>query len=217
MNVLTSGTSIFSAAVMTCLRWPMTSLAMLGVRVERVRVVAQPGDRQALRRRSRRRAPLPARRTGSRRRCGTCRRSGGPAPSARGQQAISMLSKPLRRRPVDDVHQRRLGERRGQQAEPHRAILRGHGPGGRSAGRRVVRRRPSGPRGRCGRSPRRRASRRGRRRRSGSRAGRRAARLPRRRTRPGNGRRTCRRSPRRGRPAGPTPPARRHPSGPGCG
>ena len=48
MNVFTSGTSIFSAASMTCLRWPMTVGAVLGVRVERVRVEAEAGDRQAL-------------------------------------------------------------------------------------------------------------------------------------------------------------------------
>ena len=30
MNVLTSGTSIASAAVMTCLRWPMTSARCAG-------------------------------------------------------------------------------------------------------------------------------------------------------------------------------------------
>ena len=45
--------------------------------------------------------------------------------SVRGQQAISRTSKPFAARPVGDLHERRVGERRGQQAELHRA----HPPG----------------------------------------------------------------------------------------
>ena len=94
MNVLTSGTPIASAAVMTCLRWPMTSAAMGGVGVERVRVVAEPGDGEALR------GDLVddlGRLAGGQVRdvdvaVPAYRRVG---PEVRGQQAISMLSKPL--------------------------------------------------------------------------------------------------------------------------
>ena len=50
MNVLTYGTPIASAAVMTCLRWPMTSARCAGIGMEGVRVVAESGDGEALRR-----------------------------------------------------------------------------------------------------------------------------------------------------------------------
>ena len=95
MNVLTSGTPIFPAAVITCFRWRDDLRPMRGVRVQRVRVEAEAGDRQALGGRSRRGSRSPAPRTGWRRRCGWCRRSGGSGPAARGQQAISRTSKPL--------------------------------------------------------------------------------------------------------------------------
>ena len=67
----------------------MTMSRWARVRVERVRVEAEAGDDEPalahLRRRSRR--PRPS--TGSRRRCGSCRRSAGVGPVACGQQAIS--------------------------------------------------------------------------------------------------------------------------------
>ena len=63
--------------------------------MERVGVIAEARDRQALRCDLVGELDRLGRPTGSRRRCGSCRRSVGSARSPRGQQAISMLSKPL--------------------------------------------------------------------------------------------------------------------------
>ena len=50
MNVFMNGTPIFAAASMTCLMWAMAGSRTSRVGVQRVRVVAEAGDRQALRR-----------------------------------------------------------------------------------------------------------------------------------------------------------------------
>ena len=68
---------------------------MVRVGVERVRVVAETRDRQALGGDLVRRSPWPGSPTGSRRRCGMCPAYRRVGPVVRGQQAISMLSKPL--------------------------------------------------------------------------------------------------------------------------
>ena len=82
-------------------------LAMLGIGMERVRVVAETGDGQALRPRSRRRARRPRPPTGSRRRCGWCRRSGGSArwcaASRRSRCSRSRWRPSSRRRPSSGV------------------------------------------------------------------------------------------------------------------
>ena len=144
MNVLTSGTPIFSAAVDDVLEVADDLVAVLGVGVERVRVVAQPGDRQALGRDlvdDLRRLPGGQVRDVD---VATCRRSGGSARSARGQQAISRTLEAGRRGPVGHVHERRLGERGGQEAELHRACLRGDGRAAATAsGRSTSTQRPS--------------------------------------------------------------------------
>jgi hypothetical protein len=97
------------------------ALAMLGVGVERVRVVAQARDREALggdltgELRSLRGRQV--RHVDVRRACVASDRSVGARP-ARDLDALEAVD----RGPVDDVHQRRLGEGRGQQPEPHRAM-----------------------------------------------------------------------------------------------
>ena len=134
MNVLTSGTSIFSAAAMTCLRWPMTCAAMRRVGMERVRVVAEAGDRRGPSPRSRRRSRSPA--LGGQVRdvdVAACRRSGG---SARSSAASRRSRGPRSRSPAVQSAtsvERRLGERRGQEAEPHRAAT-SCAAGGRAGG-----------------------------------------------------------------------------------
>ena len=143
--------------------------AVLRVGVERVGVEAEAGDRRGPWPRSRRRSPSPARRTGWRRRCGSCPRSGGSGRSRVGQQAISRTSKPAPAAQSATSMQRRLGERGGQEAELHRGCSsavarRGH----RVARRRHVRPRPSAGARALERPRRRPASPRGRRRRSRS-------------------------------------------------
>ena len=77
-------------------------LPMRRIRMQRVRVVAQPGDRQALARESRRRSRSPATPRGPRHRCGTCRRSGGSARSSaasRRSRCFRSRWRPSSRRP----------------------------------------------------------------------------------------------------------------------
>ena len=183
----------------------MTCVAVGRIRVERVRVEPEAGDRQALRgdlvddlgRLARRqvgdvdvaRAGVAPGRPG---RVAASRRSRGPR---------SRWRPPSRRPP--SAASRGTG-RSGSRASSSRLQ-------GMAWGRRLPasgRRRPSDPRGRSRRWRRRRASRRGRRRTWHRQVARPGDRRRRRRRRHGRGRRTCRRSPRRGRPAGPTPSVR---------
>ena len=177
----------------------MTASRCVGVGMERVRVEAEAGDGQALRLDLGADVPRLARRQV---RDVDVARAGVAAGRAGRLRPAGDLEdlEAARGGPVGDLHERRLRERRGQEPELHRAASVVTGCGG--SGPRCDRRRPSVPRGRCGRWPRRRASRRGRRRTWGSRGGRRAPRPPRPRRRRGSVHRRCRRSPRRGRPAG---------------
>ena len=167
MNVLTSGRSIFSAAVDDGLEMADDRRPVLGIGVERVGVEAEAGDRQALGLDLGADLRRLAGRTGSRRRCGSCRRSGGSGPSACGQQAISSTSKPApppSRRPPSAAS--RGTGRSGSRASSRR--LRG----GRRRGSSAIDVDPAALAGALERPRRRRASRRGRRRtsRSGGRA-----------------------------------------------
>ena len=103
MNVFTSGTPIFSAAVDDVLEVADDLLAVGRVGVERVGVEAEAGDREALGRDLVDDLASPGRRTGWRRRCGWCRRSGGSgrsrAASRRSRGPRSRSRRPSRRPP----------------------------------------------------------------------------------------------------------------------
>ena len=119
MNVFTRGTPIFSAAVMTCLRWPITSPGGpdrdgAGSGSSRAR------DRKALRLRSRRQV---GRLAGGQVRDVDVARAGVAAGRPGGPRPAGDLDalEPVGRRPLDDLGEGRVGKRSGQQAELHRA------------------------------------------------------------------------------------------------
>ena len=135
MNVLTSGDAHLLGGRDDVLEVADDLGPVRRVRMERVGVEAEAGDGQALRRDLGRTISVAWRG----RQVGDVDVAGaGVAPGrrrpARGQQAISRTLEAVAGGPVGDLHQRRLGERGGQEAELHRArppCSRGTGAGGR--------------------------------------------------------------------------------------
>ena len=170
--------------------------------MERVRVEAQPGDRQALAADLGGELAAPRRPTGSRRRCARSRRSGGSGRSCAASRRSRCLEA-VGGGPVDDLHRAasrgtarsagRASSRRPPGTATRRPAIDVHpatAPG--ALGDRVVDEHLVVAVGEGGIGG----------------SGGRPARRPRRRRWPGTGPRTCRRSPRRDRPAAPPPPGR---------